>query len=356
MEVDRGRLLEVVGQLHPDAVAEVDVDPGTGDHPVVGHGLLHGPRLGLPLDLVGGQAEHLGPVAGDLGLQRNSAESVRLGREVGHALLVQARHLLGAVAGIGFAGLRVRGGRGLVGHGQGRLHARLGVTGDAAEHPVGARLHCRQGELRGIAGREDVRAVDALDGQVVVDAAVVDRGQQQRRLRGDRQVGGVQGELDQRHRRRRGLVGSDRGGHGRHRRLQQDRDGQEDGEGGGDGGPHRGGRVLGDHGLALLLRRTSRPLRTVAPASAEGRRPVRGGRPGSPGPSARWRVATATRTTADRAASAPVGRGAGVREPQPLGRPHARPARGDGGAVDVRWRGQVHASSYQKGGRAGVDR
>jgi len=95
MEVDGRGVVELVVEHHPDPVPQVDVDARPRDLTVVRHGGLDLAGGHLPVQLVGGEVEHLRPVGCDLGLERLVAGPLRRDGGRRDPLVVQAGHLVG---------------------------------------------------------------------------------------------------------------------------------------------------------------------------------------------------------------------------------------------------------------------
>ena len=170
--VDVSSERQFVGHLDLDLVADLEIDPWTGHHPVVGPGLDDLSWTHLPVDDRGGQLEALRAVFEHLGFQRQVATPLGLGGEGEyrvHHQLVEGGALLGSHCGV----ILVAAGRrdlvtcGCADHERGR-HSGIGVPGDLAEQRVVARLQAAQVECCRPT-RFDVRRdqVGALDAEVV---------------------------------------------------------------------------------------------------------------------------------------------------------------------------------------------
>ena len=96
--VDVGPERQLVGDLDLDLVADVEVDAGSGHHPVVGPRLDDLARAHFPVDDRGRQLEALGAVLEHLGFERLVAATFGLGGERQHRvhhLLVEGGGLFG---------------------------------------------------------------------------------------------------------------------------------------------------------------------------------------------------------------------------------------------------------------------
>ena len=171
MPVDVGADRQLVGQLDLDVVADVEVDPRAGHHPVVGPRLNDLARAYLPVDDRRGELEALRAVGQDLGFQWQIATAFGLRRKGEyrlHHLLVDGGPLLRRHHRVVFVARGPRSTRlGSTDH-QRRRHARVGVAGDVAVQRVRASVEIAQVEGRR-STRLDVRReqVRALDPEVV---------------------------------------------------------------------------------------------------------------------------------------------------------------------------------------------
>ena len=157
VEVEGGRLRQLVGEHDPDLVADLDLDGRGRDHAVVGPRLDDLPGLDLPVDDLRGQIELLRAVGQHRRGQVLATVPRRLGRVLVGDGLHDGVHLLGAHR------RRRRGGRSTVrpavgGPGRSHVehprHAARGVPCDRADHLVGALGQRPQIQLGRLTGRD----------------------------------------------------------------------------------------------------------------------------------------------------------------------------------------------------------
>jgi len=209
VEVQGGRLGQLVVQDHPNLVADLHPDLGTRDDAVVRPGLHDLARLDLPVDDLCGQLELLGAVGEDRRLEDVATLALgRLGEPEGdlvhdavHRVGVHQRLaavVAGRTAGSAAVGAAPRAGSGRRAGVHHATHAGVRVPGDRAQHVVHALgLPRRDGDGRGLAGAEVARAQPELRDVDVVHGGAAVRDAQLRPGGGDLEGAGRDRELRQ---------------------------------------------------------------------------------------------------------------------------------------------------------------